>query len=155
MAARPSRCISTVIISSGTLTGTDKTGPRTDFAYCDDDGDLVAYRHGDWKAVFAEQKRPGGFAVWYEPLTVYRIPKVFNLRMDPYGRADVVSDQYDDWRIKNAYLIGWMNLKAAAFPQTFRDYPPSQAPANFTIDQVQRNIDRQIEQLNTKATPTD
>ena len=97
------------------LTGTDKTSPRRDFAYFDDDGDLVAYRHDDWKAVFAEQKKPGGFAVWYEPLTTYRIPKVFNLRMDPFERADIASDQYDDWRVKNAYLMGWLNLKAAAF----------------------------------------
>jgi arylsulfatase A-like enzyme len=137
------------------LTGKERTGRRTDFAYFDDDGDLVAYRHGDWKAVFEEQKKPGGFSVWYEPLTAYRIPKVFNLRMDPFERADVVSDQYDDWRVKNAYLMGWLNLKAAAFLQTFKEYPPSQAPASFTIDQVQKDIDRQIERLNTKAAPTD
>ncbi len=137
------------------LTGTNKAGARTDFAYFDDDGDLVAFRHGDWKAIFMEQKKPGGFPVWYEPLTAYRIPKVFNLRMDPYERADVVSDQYDDWRVRNAYLMGWLNLKAAAFLQTFKEYPPSQAPASFTIDQVQKDIDRQIEQLNTKATTTD
>ena len=137
------------------LTGKDKTGPRIDFAYFDDDGDLVAYRHGNWKAVFDEQKKPGGFPVWYEPLTTYRIPKLFNLRMDPYERADVVSDQYDDWRVKNAYLMGWMNLKAGAFLQTFKEYPPSQVPASFTIDQVQKNIDRQIEQLTTKGMTTD
>jgi arylsulfatase A-like enzyme len=139
----------------GYLTGAEKTGPRTDFAYFDDDGDLVGYRHGDWKAVFEEQKKPGGFPVWYEPLTAYRIPKMFNLRMDPYERADVVSDQYDDWRVKNAYLMGWMNLKAAAFLQTFINYPPSQAPASFTIDQVQQGINRQIEQLSTKGAATD
>ena len=57
------------------LTGRAKTGARTDFAYFGDDGDLVGYRHQDWKAVFEEQKHPGGFAVWYEPLTAYRIPK--------------------------------------------------------------------------------
>ena len=113
------------------LTGKSQDDPRTDFAYFDDDGDLVAYRHGDWKAVFEEQKKPGGFPVWYEPLTAYRIPKIFNLRMDPYERADVVSDQYDDWRVKNAYLMGWMNLKAAAFLQTFKDYPPSQSPGEL------------------------
>jgi arylsulfatase len=134
------------------LTGKIKTDPRTDFAYFDDDGDLVAYRHGDWKAVFEEQKKPGGFPVWYEPLTAYRIPKVFNLRMDPYERADVVSDQYDDWRVKNAYLMGWLNLKAAAFLQTFKDYPPSQVPASFTIDQVVKDIDRRIEALSAPAT---
>ena len=75
--------------------------------------------------------------------------------MDPYERADVVSDQYDDWRVKNAYLMGWMNLKAAAFLQTFINYPPSQAPASFTIDQVQQGINRQIEQLSTKGAATD
>jgi arylsulfatase A-like enzyme len=126
--------------------------PRTEFAYFDDDGELVAFRHGDWKAVFSEQKKPGGFAVWYEPLTGYRIPKLFNLRMDPYERADVVSDQYDDWRVKNAYLMGYMNLKAAAFLQTFKEYPPSQVPASFTIDQIVKDIDRKIEMLSTPAT---
>jgi hypothetical protein len=85
----------------------------------------------------------------------YRIPKVFNLRMDPFERADVVSDQYDDWRVKNAYLMGWLNLKAAAFLQTFREYPPSQAPASFTIDQVQQDIDRQIKALSSRSRPTD
>ena len=126
--------------------------PRTEFAYFDDDGELVAFRHGDWKAVFAEQKKPGGFPVWYEPLTVYRIPKLFNLRMDPYERADIVSDQYDDWRVKNTYLMGYVNLKAAAFLQTFKDYPPSQIPASFTIDQVVKDIDRRIEALSAPAT---
>jgi arylsulfatase A-like enzyme len=133
------------------LTRKNPKSARTDFAYFDDDGDLVAFRHGDWKAVFQEQKHPGGFSVWYEPLTAYRIPKVFNLRMDPYERADIVSDQYDDWRVKNAYLIGWMNLKAIAFLQTFKDYPPSQVPASFTIDQVQKNIDDTIEALRRKV----
>jgi arylsulfatase A-like enzyme len=134
------------------LTAKSKTPARTEFAYFDDDGELVAFRHADWKAVFSEQKKPGGFPVWYEPLVAYRIPKVFNLRMDPYERADVVSDQYDDWRVKNAYLMGWLNLKAAAFLETFRDYPPSQIPASFTIDQVQKNIEDTINALKKKTT---
>ena len=135
------------------LTGRAKTGARTDFTYFDDDGDLVGYRHQDWKAVFEEQKHPGGFAVWYEPLTAYRIPKVFNLRMDLYERADIVSDQYEDWRVRNAYLMGWLNLKAVAFLETFKDYPPSQIPASFTIDQVQKNIDDTIQALKKAPTP--
>jgi hypothetical protein len=64
--------------------------------------------------------------VWYEPLVCYRIPKPFNLRMDPYERADVVSNQYDQWRIENAYLMGWVTFHAAAFLDTFVKYPPSQ-----------------------------
>ena len=97
--------------------------------------------------MFAEQKKPGGFPVWYEPLVPYRIPKLFNLRMDPYERADVVSDQYDDWRVKNAYLMGWMTFHAAEFLDTFVEYPPSQQPASFTIDQIQKDIERKIREL--------
>ena len=65
------------------LTGQQPNGARTDFAYYDDDGVLVAFRHENWKAVFCEQKKPGGFPVWYEPLVCFRIPKLYNLRMDP------------------------------------------------------------------------
>ncbi len=128
------------------LTGQQPKGARTDFAYFNDDAVLVAFRHGDWKAVFCEMKKPGGFAVWYEPFTCLRIPKLYNLRMDPFERADVVSDQYDDWRITNAYLMGWMTMHAAEFLQTFVEYPPSQEPASFTIDQIARDVERKIKE---------
>ena len=122
------------------LTGEADESAREDFAYFNDDGKLVAFRHQDWKAVFCEMGPPGGFEVWYEPFNCLRIPKLFNLRMDPYERADIVSDQYDDWRIKNAYLMGWMMLHAGDFLQTFVDYPPSQEPASFTIDQIEAGV---------------
>jgi hypothetical protein len=110
---------------------------------------MVAYRHEDWKAVFCQMKEPGGFQVWYEPFDCLRIPKLFNLRMDPYGRADVVSDQYDDWRVKNAFLMGWMTFHAAGFLDTFVEYPPSQAPASFTIDQIEKEVERKIRTMAT------
>jgi arylsulfatase A-like enzyme len=133
------------------LTGQQPKGERTDFAYYNDDGVLVAFRHGDWKAVFCEMKKPGGFAVWYEPFSCLRIPKLFNLRMDPFERADIVSDQYDDWRVKNAYLMGWMTFHAAEFLQTFVEYPPSQPPASFTIDQIERSVEDMIKANAAKA----
>jgi arylsulfatase len=111
---------------------------------------MVAYRHGDWKAVFREQKSPGGFKVWYEPFTDYRIPKLFNLRMDPYERADVVSNQYDDWRAKNAYLMGWLNLKAGAYLETFAQYPPSQPAASFTIKYFEEDVAQKIKAASKK-----
>jgi arylsulfatase A-like enzyme len=132
------------------LTGQQPNGERSEFAYFDDDGLLVAYRLNNWKAVFCEQKHPGGFAVWYEPLTCYRIPKLFNLRMDPYERADTVSDQYADWEVKNDYLMGQITFHAAAFLQTFIEYPPSQDPPSFSIDQVQRDVDAKIKAMATK-----
>ncbi len=128
------------------LTDENAGSARNEFAYFNDDGDLVAYRYGNWKAVFEEMKKPGGFAVWYEPFTKYRIPKLYNLRMDPYERADVVSDQYDDWRAKNAYLMGEMTFHASAFLETFKEYPPSQRPASFTIDGVRKDVDKAIDQ---------
>jgi arylsulfatase A-like enzyme len=129
------------------LIGQKPNGERTEFAYFDDDGVLVAYRYKNWKAVFVEQKKPGGFPVWYEPLVAYRIPKLFNLRMDPYERADIVSDQYDDWRVKNAYLMGEMTFHASAFLETFVQYPPSQEPASFTLDQVARDVENRIKEM--------
>ncbi|MFG6082051.1 arylsulfatase [Paracoccus litorisediminis] len=126
------------------LTGQTKESARDEFAYFNDDGKLVAFRHGDWKAVFCEMVPPGGFKVWYEEFNCLRIPKLFNLRMDPYERADIVSDQYDDWRVKNAYLMGWMTMHAGEFLQTFVEYPPSQTPASFTIDQIEAGVEAQI-----------
>jgi len=123
------------------LTGQQPHGAREEFAYFNDDGALVAFRCKDWKAVFCEMKYPGGFAVWREPFTCLRVPKIFNLRMDPYERADIVSDQYNDWLVKNAYLTAELAFHAAQLLQTFVEYPPSQEPASFSVDQIARSVD--------------
>lgn len=132
------------------LTGQQPKSGRTDFAYFNDDSDLVGWRHENWKAVFREISAPGGFKVWYEPFIDYRIPKLFNLRMDPYERADVVSNQYDDWRIKNAYLMGWLVLKAGAFVETFGEWPPSQPPASFTIKYFEEDAEKRMKEAMEK-----
>jgi len=133
------------------LTGKQPKGNRTEFAYFNDDAEIVAYRVGNWKAVYREQKQPGGFEVWYEPFTTYRVPKIFNLRMDPYERADISSDQYDDFRVKNSYIMADMTIHAAKFLETFVEYPPSQAPASFSLDQVERDVEKKIEENKNKA----
>jgi arylsulfatase A-like enzyme len=118
------------------LTGQAKDGPRHEFFYFNDDGLLVAMRHDDWKVVFCEQREPGGYQVWANPFTCLRVPKLFNLRMDPYERADIVSDQYYDWSTKNIYLVQYAVNKVPPFLATFKDFPPSQRPASFSIDQM-------------------
>ena len=133
------------------LTGQQPKGERQEFAYFNDDGVLVAFRYQNWKNVFCEMTYPGGFAVWREPFTCLRIPKIYNLRMDPYERADVVSDQYDDFLAKNAYLVGWVTFHAAQFLETFVNYPPSQTPASFSIDQIARNVEESIKANAAKA----
>jgi hypothetical protein len=62
---------------------------------------------------------------------------------------DIVSDQYDDWRAKNAFLMGWMTFHASEFIQTFEQYPPSQAPASFTIDQMEKQVEAKIKAMAT------
>ncbi len=134
------------------LTGKSQESARNDFYYFNDEGELVAMRFDNWKAVFCEQRKPGGFDVWREPFVCLRIPKIFNLRMDPFETADVVSSQYDDWLVANAYLIGIAGSKAAQFLQTFVDWPPSQLPASFSIEQVRRAVDAKIaEKIKQKA----
>ncbi|WP_043518481.1 arylsulfatase [Achromobacter arsenitoxydans] len=127
------------------LTGKAPDSAREDFFYFNDDGMLVAMRYQNWKAVFCEQQAPGGFAVWKDPFVCLRVPKLFNLRMDPYERADVVSNQYYDWLVKNDYLPLIASMKAGEFLKTFIEYPPSQRPATFSVDQVQEEVDREIE----------
>lgn len=134
------------------LTGEQPKSARNEFYYFNDDGVLVAMRFDNWKAVFCEQRDPGGFEVWANPFTCLRVPKIFNLRMDPYERADVVSDQYYDWTTKNVYLTADATMRSAAFLETFVAYPPSQKPASFSIDQIRAEVDRRIEE-NAKKNP--
>ncbi|OZI42594.1 arylsulfatase [Bordetella genomosp. 5] len=127
------------------LRGKNDKSARDDFYYFNDDGMLVAMRWGDWKAVFCEQRAPGNFNIWQDPFVCLRVPKIFNLRMDPYERADITSDQYNDWLAKNSYLTAIATMKASTFLETFMEYPPSQKPASFSVDQVQERVNRAME----------
>jgi arylsulfatase A-like enzyme len=116
------------------LTGKVKESPRTCFFYFSDDGDMLALRYDNWKIVFMEQRCPGTMQVWAEPFTRLRLPKFFNMRIDPYERADVTSNSYYDWLIHNAYFIYAAQAAASEFAATFKEFPPVQKPASFTID---------------------
>ncbi|MHB9839350.1 arylsulfatase [Paraburkholderia terrae] len=133
------------------LEGKQTKGERKEFYYFDDDGVLVDMRYGDWKFVYCEQRAPGGFAVWNNPLTCLRVPKIFNLRMDPYERADVVSDQYYDWTTKNVYVLYGAIAETARFLDTFVAYPPAQTPASFTVDGIRAGVDAEIARNNARA----
>jgi arylsulfatase A-like enzyme len=128
------------------LLGKQPKGNRDQFFYFNDDGDLVAMRWGNFKAVFAEQRAQGNLNIWSNPFTSLRLPKLYNLRMDPYERADITSDQYYDWTVKNVYLAGEATMKASVFLETFVDYPPSQRPASFSVDQVRKQVDIKIDE---------
>jgi arylsulfatase len=118
------------------ITGQAEDSPRRHFFYVSDDGDLTAMRFENWKLVFLEQRAPGTLRIWAEPYTQLRVPKIFNLRTDPFERADQTSNTYYDWMIDHAFLLVPAQQYVATMLQTFADFPPRQEPASFGIDQV-------------------
>jgi arylsulfatase len=111
------------------------TNPRHEFFYFNDDGSLVALRYDNWKVVFQEQ-RSGGFDVWQDPFTPLRLPKVFNLRSDPFERAHEEAMNYGKWRIDRAFLLVPAQQIVGKFLATFKEYPPSQKAGSFSLDKV-------------------
>jgi arylsulfatase A-like enzyme len=118
------------------LTEKGVKSPRKGFMYFSDDGDLVAVRFDNWKVVFMEQRCTGTMALWAEPFVPLRLPKLFNLRTDPFERADVTSNTYYDWFISKDYMVGLADAIVEEFLKTFKEFPPRQRAATFTIDQA-------------------
>jgi len=114
--------------------------PRKEIFYFSDDGDLTALRYNDWKAIFMEQKAQGTFRVWMEPFVPLRVPLVLNLRRDPYERAPITSNTYYDWLIDRAFLLVPAQAYVGQFLETFKEYPPRQKAASFTLDQVMEKL---------------
>jgi arylsulfatase len=132
------------------LLGQEPKGAREEFYYFNDDAVLVAMRFGNWKFVFCEQKQPGQLDIWANPFTCLRVPKMYNLRMDPYEHADISGSGYDQWRVENAYLTADAVMRSAAFLETFAEYPPSQPPASFSVDQITDSVKKKIEAMQPK-----
>ncbi|MCL1058917.1 arylsulfatase [Shewanella gelidimarina] len=122
------------------LTGKDKTGPREEIFYFTDDGDLAALRFNNWKLVFMEQRMAGTLALWAEPFVVLRLPKIYNLRTDPYENADITSNTYWDWMLDRAFMLVPAQAYVGKFLKTFKEYPPSQKAASFSLDQVMEKL---------------
>jgi len=122
------------------FTGKVAASPREEFFYFSDDGDLTALRYDNWKTVFAEQRAAGTLAVWSEPYVHTRIPKLFNLRADPYERADITSNTYWDWYLDHAFIMLPASEIVGNFLATFKEFPPSQRAASFTIDQAMESL---------------
>jgi arylsulfatase len=118
------------------LTGETQESPRKEIFYFSDDGDLTALRYNDWKMVFMEQQSQGTFRVWMEPFVPLRVPLIENLRRDPYERATITSNTYFDWLLDRAYLLVPAQAYVGNFLSTFREFPPRQKPASFSLEQV-------------------
>jgi len=122
------------------LTGESDKSPRESFFYVNDDQQLTALRYDNWKLVFLEQRAPGTLLVWANPFTSLRVPKIFNLRTDPYERADITSNTYYDWLLDHAFLLVPAQDYVGTFLATMKEYPPRQKAASFNLDDVMRTM---------------
>jgi arylsulfatase len=122
------------------LTGETDKCPRQEFLYCNDDQQVVALRYDNWKLVFMEQRVHGTLMIWANPFTSLRLPKMFNLRLDPYERADITSNTYWDWLIDHAFLLVPAQDIVGKFLVTFKEYPQRQKAASFNLDDVMEKL---------------
>ena len=122
------------------ITGAAEESPRQHFFYVSDECDLTALRYDNWKFVFMEQRCPGTLQVWAEPFTELRFPKVFNLRTDPYERADITSNTYWDWVLNHIFLFIPAQDYVGQMLQTLVEFPQRQRSASFNLDQVMAKL---------------
>jgi arylsulfatase len=121
------------------LSGKVKESPRREFIYADDGGNVVCIRVGDWKAVYAEN-RASRLQIWKEPFVQLRAPDLYNLRRDPFEKAKLGANTYEDWYIDRAFLMGPMQVVASKFLLTLKDYPPSQMPGDWSLHSLEQQI---------------
>ena len=100
-------------------------------------------RYDAWKAIFLEN-RGVAFGVWREPFTELRVPLLFNLRRDPFEKAQHNSNTYNDWFLDRIFVLVPMQQLAAKFLMTMKDYPPSQTPGSFNLEKVQKQIEASL-----------
>ena len=122
------------------LTGQEPNSAREDFFYFSDDGDLTGLRYDNWKFVFKEQRATGTLQIWSEPFTTLRVPKIFNLRLDPYERADITSNTYYDWLLDHAFTLVPAQAHVGQFLATFKEFPPRQKAASFNLEGVMEQL---------------
>ncbi len=118
------------------FTGQESKSPRESFFYFSDDGDLTGLRYDNWKFAFAIQPAEGTLRVWQEEFQHPRLPYIFNLRTDPFERASITSNTYYDWLLDHAFLLVPAQKYVGDFLATFKEYPPRQKAASFTIGKV-------------------
>ncbi|HKF54408.1 MAG TPA: arylsulfatase, partial [Blastocatellia bacterium] len=118
--------------------GEVKESPRKEFLYWSDDGDLFALRYDKWKIVFIEQNHEG-LEIWTQGFNKLRIPKIVDLRADPFERGDT-SFLYNNWYVHRVYLTYGAQALVANWLQSFKEFPIRQKPASFNLDEVMRKL---------------
>jgi arylsulfatase len=118
------------------LTGQAGKSPRDSFIYINDDQQVTGLRYDNWKLAFMEQRATGTLRIWSEPFTTLRMPKIFNLRLDPYERADITSNTYYDWMLDHVFIFVPAQDYVGKFLMTFKEFPQRQKAASFNLDEI-------------------
>ncbi len=114
--------------------------PRKEFIYWTDDGSVAALRYGNWKVTFLEQEAEG-LHVWQKPFVELRAPKIANLRMDPFERAEHENAMgYQRWYMDRMFLIAPAGAYVGQWLQSFREFPPRQKPGSFNLERVMEAV---------------
>ncbi len=118
----------------------EEAWPRKEFIYWTDDGSVAALRYGNWKATFLEQSAEG-LKVWLQPFTELRGPKLTNLLMDPFERAEQEDAMgYQRWFIEHMFMIAPAGAYVGKWLQSFKEFPPRQKPGSFNLDRVMESV---------------
>src|SRR5262249_55733116 len=107
---------------------------RREFFYWTDDGDLAGLRYDQYKVVFMEQPAHG-LEVWMQPFVRLRAPKLFNLRSDPFERAEIEAGDYVKWFVEHLWVFVPAQSIVGEHIATFREFPPRQRPGSFSVEQ--------------------
>jgi arylsulfatase len=118
------------------LTGQEKEGPRKEFFYFSDGGDLMALRYKNWKVHFMVQDQPGTLEIWQRGFRGLRMPYIFNLRTDPFEQATITSNTYWDWYIDHAWVMYPLGNVVGGFLKTFKDYPPRMKAGSWDMSKA-------------------
>jgi arylsulfatase len=114
--------------------------PRHEFIYWTDDGSVAALRYDNWKITFLEQQAEG-LKVWQEPFVALRAPKLTNLRMDPFERAEEENAMgYQRWYMEHMFTIAPAGAYVGQWLQSFKEFPPRQKPGRFNLDRVMEAV---------------
>jgi arylsulfatase A-like enzyme len=121
------------------FSGRVEESPRQEFWYVGDEGQIMAARYQDWKVVFLEN-RADRLQIWKEPFVELRAPDLYNLRRDPFEKAKIGSNTYEDWYIDRAFVMIPIQQLAAQFLMTMKEFPPSQVPGSWNLHSIEENL---------------
>ncbi len=124
------------------LSGKSPETARKSFFYFSDDGDLLALRYENLKIHFMIQEATG-LDVWRHPFTTLRAPIFFDLSIDP-GERGQEGMGYDDWWYRRSFYAVPAQTIVGQTLATFKDFPPRQKPASFTVDQAMEALTQSI-----------